>query len=262
MQTVRLGRTGAEVSAAGLGCGGASRLGMARGASVEEAATIVRRAIELGVAFIDTAEAYGTEKAVGLGVAARRDEVFISTKSSPRRGNRLATAAEFAASIEASLGRLAIDRIDLFHLHGVGLSQYPYCVETLLPELKRAQASGKIRFIGITEGFGRDTSHRMLADALADDHFDVVMTGCNILNPSARTKVFPASVAHDVGTLIMFAVRRNLSDAAALREAVAGLIARGEVDGTEIDAADPLGFLTAEGGAEIGGGGGLSLLPP
>ena len=120
----------------------------------------------------------------------------------------------------------------------------------MLPELKRAQASGKIRFIGITEGFGRDTSHRMLADALADDHFDVVMTGCNILNPSARTKVFPASIAHDVGNLIMFAVRRNLSDAAALREAVAGLIARGEVDGTQIDAADPLGFLTAEGGAK------------
>jgi len=49
MQTVKLGRTGAEVSVAGLGCGGASRLGMARGADVEQAAGVVRRAIELGV---------------------------------------------------------------------------------------------------------------------------------------------------------------------------------------------------------------------
>ena len=48
---------------------------------------------------------------------------------------------------------------------------------------------------------------------------------------------------HDVGTLIMFAVRRALSDPAALREAVAGLVAGGEVDASEVDADDPLGFL-------------------
>ncbi len=250
MQTVRLGRTGAVVSVAGLGCGGASRLGMARGASIDEAARIVRRAIELGVSFIDTAEAYGTEEAVGLGVAGRREEVFISTKSSPWRGDRLASAAELAASIDTSLRRLATDRIDLFHLHGVSLRHYDHCIETLSPELKRAQAAGKIRFVGVTEGFARDTGHQMLARALADDHFDVVMTGFHILNPSARTRVFPAATAHDVGTLIMFAVRRNLSDPCALREAVAGLVARGEVHEDAIDAADPLGFLVRGGGAK------------
>ena len=86
MQTVRLGRTDVEVSAAGLGCGGHSRLGMARGASAEQAADIVRQALDLGVSFIDTARAYGTEEAVGLGVKGRRDQVFISTKASPTRG--------------------------------------------------------------------------------------------------------------------------------------------------------------------------------
>jgi aryl-alcohol dehydrogenase-like predicted oxidoreductase len=109
--------------------------------------------------------------------------------------------------------------------------------------MRRQQAAGKIRFLGITEQFGGDTGHAMLPRALADDHFDVVMVGFNLVNPSARDRVFPLTLSHDVGTLIMFAVRRQLSDPEALREAVAGLVARGEVDGADVDAGDPLGFL-------------------
>ena len=73
MQTVRLGRTGLEVSVAGLGCGGHSRLGMAKGHDVHHAADMVRRALDLGITYIDTARAYGTEEAVGLGLEGRRD---------------------------------------------------------------------------------------------------------------------------------------------------------------------------------------------
>ncbi|HEX4196186.1 MAG TPA: aldo/keto reductase [Caulobacteraceae bacterium] len=243
MQTVRLGRTGAEVSVAGLGCGGASRLGMAQGADVDQAAGVVRRALELGVTFIDTARNYGTEEAVGLGIRGRRDQVFLSTKSSAGRGERMFTAAELTESLEGSLRRLGADRVDVFHLHGVTPGQYDYCAEVLVPEMRRQQAAGKIRFLGVTEQFGGDTGHRMLSRALPDDLFDVVMVGFNLLNPSARARVFPLTRAHDVGTLVMFAVRRLLSQPAALREAVAGLIERGEVDGAEVDAADPLGFL-------------------
>ncbi|HZC15283.1 MAG TPA: aldo/keto reductase [Caulobacteraceae bacterium] len=243
MQTVRLGRTGAEVSVAGLGCGGASRLGMAHGADVDQAAGIVRRALELGVTFIDTARNYGTEEAVGLGIRGRRDEVFLSTKSSAGRGERMFTAIELTESLEGSLRRLGTDRVDVFHLHGVTPGQYDYCAEVLVPEMRRQKAAGKIRFLGATEQFGGDTGHRMLSRALPDDAFDVVMVGFNLLNPSARARVFPLTQAHDVGTLIMFAVRRVLSQPAALVEAVAGLIERGEVDAGAIDAADPLGFL-------------------
>src|SRR5271156_2179064 len=106
MQTVRLGRTGAEVSVAGLGCGGASRLGMAHGADVDQAAGVVRRALELGVTFIDTARNYGTEEAVGQGIRGRRDEVFLSTKSSAGRGERMFTATELTESRDGSLRRL------------------------------------------------------------------------------------------------------------------------------------------------------------
>jgi L-galactose dehydrogenase len=251
MQTVRLGRTGAEVSAAGLGCGGASRLGMARGQSAEHAAGIVRRALDLGITFIDTARAYGTEEAVGAGIAGRRDQVFLSTKASPGWGETLITAAGLAESLDGSLSRLKTDRVDVFHLHGVRPGQYDYCVAELLPELKRQQAAGKIRFLGVTEQFGGDTRHEMLSRALADDHFDVIMTGFSLLNPSARRTVFPATQAHDVGTLIMFAVRRQLSQPDALRETVAGLIAESAVDPALVDAADPLGWLEAR--ADVGG---------
>jgi aryl-alcohol dehydrogenase-like predicted oxidoreductase len=133
--------------------------------------------------------------------------------------------------------------VDVFHLHGVQPGQYDHCAQVLVPEMKRQQAAGKIRFLGITEQFIGDTGHAMLPRALADDYFDVMMVGFNLINPSARQRVFPRTLAHDVGTLIMFAVRRQLSDPAALREAVAGLIARGEVDASLIDVNDPLGFV-------------------
>jgi len=243
MQTVRLGRTGAEVSVAGLGCGGASRLGMARGADVHQAAGVVRRAIDLGVTFIDTARAYGTEEAVGEAICGRRGELFVSTKAGPGRGDRLISASELGAVIDTSLRSLATDYIDLYHLHGVAPAQYEHCIEVLLPEMKSQQAAGKIRFVGVTEMFGGDTGHEMLARALPEEHFDVVMTGFNLLNPSARTKVFPLTLEHDVGTLIMFAVRRALSDPAALGETVTKLISRGEVDAGLVDAGDALGFL-------------------
>ncbi|WP_340646361.1 aldo/keto reductase [Phenylobacterium sp.] len=248
MQTVRLGRTKAVVSAAGLGCGGHSRLGMTRGASTEEASRVVSAAIDLGITFIDTARLYGTEEAVGLGVKGRRGEVFISTKASPTGGGpgrdgELITPQALTESLEGSLRRLGTDHVDLFNLHGVTLAHYDACVETLLPELKRQQAAGKIRHIGITEAFGADTRHAMLSRAMPEARFDVAMVGFNLLNASARRRVFPATQANDIGTLIMFAVRRALSHPDVLRDTVEKLLASGEVAAGAVDPADPLKFL-------------------
>ena len=69
------------------------------------------------------------------------------------------------------------------------------------------------------------------------------MVGFNILNPSARERVFPATIRQDVGTLIMFAVRETLSRPEHLRKVVGELIERGEVDPAKVDPVDPLGFL-------------------
>ncbi len=249
MEFVRLGRTNENVSVAGLGCGGHSRLGMARGASSEEAADLVRRALDLGINFIDTAMAYGTEEAVGLGMQGHdRSNIFVSTKSLVGRGGgetdpERYTAAEFAENLDDSLRKLKTDYVDLWHLHGVGVKQLDYAREVLLPEMKRQQEAGKIRFIGITEIFRHDTEHELLRAALPHDEYDVVMVGFNLLNPSARKTIFPLTMKNDVGTLIMFAVRRGLNSAANTREAIEAMIELDDVDPAAINPEDPLDFL-------------------
>lgn len=243
MKMTILGRTGLEVSVAGLGCGGHSRIGMARGGDERHAAGIVAHALALGINFIDTARAYGTEAAVGRAIRGKREGVVISTKSSAGRNGSLLSGSEVVDSLELSLARLGTDYVDVFSLHGVMPDQYDWVVREILPALRRQQELGKIRFLGVTEMFGRDPSHKMLERALPDDHFDVVMVGFNMLNPAARKSVFPLTRRHGVATQIMFAVRRALSQPSVLAEVVDGLIERGEVDAGEIDRARPLGFL-------------------
>jgi aryl-alcohol dehydrogenase-like predicted oxidoreductase len=255
MDFIRLGRTNEHVSVVGLGCGGHSRLGMAKGATSEQAADIVRRAIDLGITFIDTALVYGTEEAVGLGIAGRRDGLFLSTKSWVGRGpaqagNSMITPAELTANLETSLKRLKTDHVDVFHLHGVSADQYDHAVNVLVPEMKRQQAAGKIRFLGITEVFGFDTAHKMFRRGLPDNHFDVIMVGFNLLNPSARRFVFPLTISSDVGTLIMFAVRRALNSVEGAREAVGQLLAKKTIDPESVNALDPLDFLRASTGVK------------
>ena len=95
MEYVRLGSTELSVSVAGLGCGGSSRLGTVTGSSKDESINIVKRALELGVNFFDTAEAYGTEEIVGEALrGTKRDDVIISTKSLVRRAGKFFSAHE------------------------------------------------------------------------------------------------------------------------------------------------------------------------
>jgi L-galactose dehydrogenase len=242
LQFTTLGRTGLSVSVAGLGCGGHSRLGLASGHDDAHASNVVAAALDLGINFIDTARAYGTERAVGAALRGRRDGVVISTKASPTTAKGRITAAELRESVEGSLTRLGTDYIDVMHLHGVVAEDYDYCVQELLPELQRLRTEGKVRFLGITERFGTDTRHKMLMRALPDDHFDVVMIGFNLLNPSARQRAFPITQRNRVGTLVMFAVRRALTSAEGARRVVDSLVEAGAVDGAAFDRENPLGF--------------------
>ena len=246
---ITLGRTGLRVNPAGLGCGGHSRLGQTRGASVEESVAVVRRALELGVDLIDTAPAYRTEEIVGKAIAGRRDEVVISTKAGPADRSGPLAGDALAHYVERSLERLGTDHIDVFHLHGVVLEQYDHCREELVPALERLREQGKIRFLGITERFVADPGHRMLERALRDDCWDVIMVGFSLLNPSARERVFARTRAQGVGTLIMFAVRRALSQPEELRSTVAALEEQGAIPRGALERGDPLGFLVREGGA-------------
>jgi len=243
MEYVTLGNTGLQVSVVGLGCGGHSRLGQRTGATADQSVALVQRALELGITFIDTAESYGTEALVGTALAGVRwHGVVLSTKKSITEQGRLITAAELVGGLEASLKRLRTDYVDVYHLHGVRAEQYDHAVAELVPAMHKLRAAGKIRFLGITEQFGSDTGHNMLARAVHDD-WDVLMVGFNILNQSARSRVLAETRRRGMGVLCMFAVRKVLSQPDKLRETVGALAQQGLIDPSEVNLADPLDFV-------------------
>jgi aryl-alcohol dehydrogenase-like predicted oxidoreductase len=244
MEYVTLGKTGLRVSVLGLGGGGHSRLGQRTGATEDESTAIVDRALELGINFVDTAEAYGTEAIIGAALAgARRQAVVLSTKKSISVEGRLISAAELERGLEASLERLRTDYVDIYHLHGVRADQYDYAVAELMPAMLRLREAGKIRFLGITEAFGSETGHQMLARAVRDDDWEVVMVGFNILNQSARDRVLAETRRRGIGVLCMFAVRDALSRPDKLRETIGALVQQGLIAPDALDSQNPLAFV-------------------
>jgi L-galactose dehydrogenase len=246
MDITILGRTGLKVSVAGLGCGGYSRLGQAYGNSFDDSVAVVKAAIDLGINWIDTAAAYGTEKIVGAAVKGARDKVYISTKTAilpwGEPNAKPHTGAQVREQLEKNLGRLGTHYVDLYNLHGIVESQLDYVNAEIVPVLIKAREQGKIRFLGITEHFGGDTNHRMLTAAVPTGVWDVVMVGFNLLNPSARHNVLKLTREHRVGVLDMFAVRRALSNPEGLKEALGTIEKAGQLDRSKLDA-EPLAFL-------------------
>lgn len=252
MDYVTLGKTGLLVSRACLGAGGSSRLGLRWGATSDEVMRLVGRAIDLGVTLFDTAPRYGTESLIGQAVAARRDDLVISSKLSCVLGadmnsSELCGAADARRQVEASLATLGTDYIDILHLHGVRPHQFDHCQDVLLPELIRLREAGKVRFLGVTESFGNDPDHVVAQRTLANPEFCVLMAGLNIVNHSLTRAVLPAAQARGVGVMNMFAVRGALAQRDAVQTLVAQLIASGEVDPHTVDQNDPLGMLLEDG---------------
>jgi aryl-alcohol dehydrogenase-like predicted oxidoreductase len=222
-------------------------VGASTGRSQAESVAIVRRALDLGVNFIDTSEAYGTEEIVGRAIrGVDRSSVVLSTKIRPTDS---LTPRDVQRSLEGSLSRLGTDYVDVYHLHGVALEAYDHLLAEIVPTLQKLRQQGKIGFIGITERFTPDPQHRMLQRALQDDVWDVMMVGFNMLNQSARDLVFPATMKKDIGVLVMFAVRLALSRPERLAAVIQQLIASGQVDADDIDERDPLAFLVDGEGA-------------
>lgn len=251
MDTVVLGRTGLQVSVAGLGCGGQSRLGQAYGASMKESVAVIQRALDLGITYIDTAQAYGTEPIVGKALGRRRSEVVLSTKASPRLQNgALLDERGLRKAVYASLRALRTEWIDVYHLHGVGADEYDACVDRLVPAMRRLRDDGLIRHLAISERFAMDPGHVMLQRAVQDDCWDVMMLGFNPLNQSARERVLGAARANGIAIEVMFAVRRALSRSEELARVVRGLVEEGRIARGDVDMDSPLGFLIHAGGAQ------------
>jgi aryl-alcohol dehydrogenase-like predicted oxidoreductase len=250
MQYTTLGRTGLKVSVAGLGCGGFSRLGMPAGKSEDEAARLVRDAVDLGINVIDTAPAYGTEAVVGKALKSiPRGSMVVCTKAFVNRGGEWHSPERMVQSLDNSLRLLGTDYVDVFQMHGVLPHEYPYTKEHLVPALLKQKANGKIRHIGITEQPVEDFQHETLLAAANDDVWDVFMVAFHMMHQSARKALFPLTRQKRIGTLLMFAVRsifaRPERVVAALREAAA----KGQVDKALGESSAPLGFLLGPAGA-------------
>ena len=191
MQYTTLGKTGLRVSVAGLGTGGFSRMGLKSGRTEDESARLVLDAIDLGVNFIDTAPAYGTEGVVGRALkSVPRDKVVVATKSSVQRAGEWWTPQRMVESLDNSLRLLGTDHIDVFNLHGVEPQMYDYALNTLGPALAAQKQKGKIRHIGLTENPIVDFTNEMLKRALRDPVWEVFMVGFHMMHQGARENVF------------------------------------------------------------------------
>ena len=155
MQKRRLGKSGLEVSTLGFGCMGLSS-GFGPPADREEGIAIIRAAVDRGVTFFDTAEAYGpfaNEELVGAALGPVRDQVVIATKfgftfEAGKIVGLDSRPAHIREVAEASLKRLATDRIDLLYQHRVD-PDVP--IEDVAGTVKDLIREGKVRHFGLSE---------------------------------------------------------------------------------------------------------------
>ncbi|MHA1906799.1 MAG: aldo/keto reductase [Candidatus Thorarchaeota archaeon] len=194
MKTLKLGRTNLEVSR--IGIGGIPILRIPE----KEAIQVIQYALDLGVTFIDTANAYvstktPSEELVGKGIAGRRDSVVIATKSSSRNKK---TAAEH---IDLSLKRLDTDYIDIWQFHSVSkFTEYKTIIgkNGAMKAAQEALESGKIRHIGFT-------SHvlEVALKLVATDLFESVQFPFNFVNNDAAKELIPLAKKMNVGFIAM-----------------------------------------------------------
>lgn len=153
MKNRQLGRSGLTVSALGMGCMGLS-FGYGPGLDHAAGVQLIRQAVDRGVTFFDTAEAYGApnEEMLGEALASVRQQVMIATKFGFKNGDATqgmdSRPERIRAAVEGSLKRLSTDYIDLLYQHRVD-PQVP--MEDVAGTVKDLIAEGKVRHFGLSE---------------------------------------------------------------------------------------------------------------
>lgn len=185
MELKELGKTGIKVSAIGQGTWGIGGLYTEDRRMDEEAMLALRTGIDLGMTFIDTAEAYGaghSEEVVGAAIKGRRGEAFIATKVSPEH----LSYDSVISSANASLRRLGIDTIDLYQVHAPN-PRIP--IRETMRAMERLVKDGKVRFIGVSNFSVKELKETM--ESLAREEIVSNQVEYSLLDRSIELDVLP-----------------------------------------------------------------------
>ena len=206
MQLRVFGRTGMRLSILGFGCGAVGGL-MVRGDAADQERTIAR-AIAAGVNYFDTAVLYGDgQSETNLGRVLQKlkpANVVVGTKVRVPASETGRIDDAIRTSLEGSLARLGLERVDILHLHnpitrqggGPALS-VRQVLDEVVPAFERLRQQGKIRFLGMT-ALGDTAALHQVIDARVFDSAQVVY---NMLNPSAASELPARYPAQDYGRL-------------------------------------------------------------
>lgn len=206
MKKNTFGRTGLEVSQLTFGCGAVGGL-MTKG-SPEDQANAIAWARDNGINFFDTAAQYGngaSETNLGRILGGKKDELVISTKVGLTDEHLKDPAKEIRASLEASLGRLKLDHVDIFQLHNTlggpedgGNVMADQVLNEIMPAFEKLRDEGKTRFIGFTAKGSTAEIHKLVEL----DRFDSAQVFYNMLVPSAGEAVPANYPAQDFKQLL------------------------------------------------------------
>jgi aryl-alcohol dehydrogenase-like predicted oxidoreductase len=209
MQYRTLGRTGLRISVIGLGT--MVHAGHFGPMKDSDSLSAIDAAIELGVNFIDTSDAYGagySEALLGNALKGRREKVILATKGGnvmvgPERGKRNFDPAYIGRVLEESLKRLQTDHIDLYQLHNPTVD----VIESggIWEVLEKAQREGKIRYYGVSI----NTIEEGIA-AVKDRRSDTIQLEYNLLAQEPAERIFPLAQAANVGIIARIPLRRGV----------------------------------------------------
>ncbi|MCK4449175.1 MAG: aldo/keto reductase, partial [Anaerolineae bacterium] len=190
METIRLGKTDMMVSKLGFGGIPIQRV------SEDEAVAVVKKCLDLGITFIDTANAYTTsEERIGKAISGRREGLILATKSTSR------TREGVERHLQQSLKLLGVESIDLYQFHGV--NDFDAYARVLDPDgpmavVQEAKRAGVVKHIGIT-------SHLIdvAKEAVKSDRFETIMFPFNFVTCEPADELLPLAREHDVGFIAM-----------------------------------------------------------